>query len=49
MSDKIDDERDRLVRELVQHKNYHKMLIREIEDKLKELSRKYEITIALDE
>ena len=49
MGNRIDDEPETLVRDLVRDKNYHRMLIREIEDKLKELSKKYEITIPLDE
>ena len=49
MSNYVDDESDTLVKDLLQSRNHHKMLVREIESKLKELSKKYELTITLDD
>lgn len=48
MSNNIDDRTDALVKNLVQSRNRYRMLIKEIESKLMELSKKYEITIMLD-
>lgn len=49
MSNYVDNESHTLVKDLMQSRNHHKMLVREIESKLKELSKKYELTITLDD
>ena len=49
MSVHIDEMVDTIVNDLVQSRDYCKKLVKEIEYKLIELSKKYEITITLDE
>lgn len=49
MSTNIDEKTDTLIKSLVQSRNYYKMLVKEIEIKLTEFSKKYEIAITLDE
>jgi hypothetical protein len=38
-----------LIKDLLWSRNYHKMLVNDIDKKLMELSRKFEITIPIDE
>lgn len=45
----IDEKTDTLIKSLVQSRNYYRMLVKEIESKLLEFSKKYEIAITLDE
>ncbi|MFH0896844.1 MAG: hypothetical protein V1850_02190 [Candidatus Bathyarchaeota archaeon] len=49
MSDGIDVGPDALVKELLQFRKHFRVLIEEIEDKLMELSKKYEIRIQLEQ
>jgi hypothetical protein len=48
MENYIDQYPDALIKDLLWCRRYHLMLIKEIETKLLHLSKKYELTIALD-